>query len=77
MSKKIIVLSGGFSEEKEISRISALEIEKELISRGYETFRLDPADYGSYLLLIEEIIRINADKYKWNVFNYFLLFEFL
>jgi len=61
MSKKIIVLSGGFSEEKEISRISALEIEKELISRGYETFLLDPADYGSYLLLIEEIIRINAD----------------
>jgi D-alanine-D-alanine ligase len=61
MNKKIIILSGGFSEEKEVSKVSASEIEKALRSKEYETYLLDPSDYSSWSILISEILKIKAE----------------
>ena len=46
--KKVLVLSGGFSEEASVSRVSASEISKALSGSGYHTILIDPADYDSY-----------------------------
>ena len=55
MFKKIIVLSGGFSEEKEVSLISGKEIEKSLKKSGYITKMINPAIYVNYSELINDI----------------------
>ncbi|MCD4819269.1 MAG: D-alanine--D-alanine ligase [Candidatus Cloacimonetes bacterium] len=54
--KKIVILFGGFSEEKEISLISGKEIEKSLKELGYITKMIDHSISKNYSELIENII---------------------
>ncbi|MCK4956320.1 MAG: D-alanine--D-alanine ligase [Candidatus Cloacimonetes bacterium] len=55
--KKIIILQGGKSEEREISLITGREIEKELISIGFSVMKIDPKQYSSYSLMIDDILK--------------------
>lgn len=57
MNKKIIVLGGGYSDEREVSLVSSREISASLAKSGYETILLDPANFSSYLELLQEIKR--------------------
>lgn len=59
--KKIIVLAGGFSEEKEVSLITASEITTALKTRGHDVTQLDPADYDSWQKLISSIRKYQPD----------------
>lgn len=56
---KIIILSGGFSEEADVSRITAMEIEKTLKENGKDIILIDPVEFDSYS---EMIIKINELK---------------
>jgi D-alanine-D-alanine ligase len=55
----VIVLSGGFSEEASVSRISASEIGKSLEKIGYKTKLIDPVDFGSYAEMSQQIKVLN------------------
>ncbi|MCF7867792.1 MAG: D-alanine--D-alanine ligase [Candidatus Cloacimonetes bacterium] len=59
-NEKIVILSGGFSEEAEVSRITSEEINKSLQGSRLKTLLLDPADFKSYGKLIEKIRKFNA-----------------
>ena len=61
MSRRVILLQGGGSEEREISLKSSSAIHEALSESGYETITLDPQDFSSYLDLGEEILSINPD----------------
>jgi D-alanine-D-alanine ligase len=50
--KKVIVLKGGFSEEREISLVSGKEIGFELEKAGYQVLNFDPAEFDSYAKMI-------------------------
>ena len=45
MKYKIVVLSGGTSEEKDVSKISANEISNALNSIGFDAVKVDPGDF--------------------------------
>jgi D-alanine-D-alanine ligase len=62
---KIIVLSGGFSEEKDVSSVTASEILKNIISSYPESEMLDPAHFNSYSDMINDI----KDQNPYIVFN--------
>lgn len=55
MKKKVIVLSGGFSDEKEVSRKTSSAIASALIEKGYAVELVDPVDFNTYSELIEYI----------------------
>ena len=57
-NRKIVILSGGISEEKKISEITSKEIALALTSKGYITEKLDPSQFPSYLKLVEKIKEI-------------------
>ena len=57
-NRKIVVLSGGVSEEKEISEITSNEIAVALEKKDFQTIILDPSQFSSYLKLIEKINEI-------------------
>ena len=54
-NKKIIVLSGGFSEEKDVSAVTAAEILKSISAEYPESEMIDPAHYNSFSDMINEI----------------------
>lgn len=54
-NKRIIIIYGGYSEEKDVSLITGIEIGKALLSSNYEVHYLDPAEKNSYLNVIKEI----------------------
>lgn len=53
--KKIVVLRGGESNEREISLISGSEIIKALNGLGYQAIEVDPADYPKLTELLQAI----------------------
>jgi|SRR5690554_1318816 D-alanine-D-alanine ligase len=59
MRERVILLQGGFSEEREISLSSSAAIYQALIELNYETIILDPADFSSYLQLGDKIVSLN------------------
>lgn len=59
--KKIVVLRGGSSNEREISLISGAEIVKSLSTLGYEVTEIDPAAYPVVEDLLRAIKREQAD----------------
>src|SRR5690554_27793 len=59
--KRILVLSGGDSHEREVSLISGSQISKTLGSMGYEVCELDPAAYSSFVDLAGAIRDSEAD----------------
>ncbi len=52
MKKKVIVLSGGFSDEKEVSQKTSSAIASALIENNYSVEIADPADFDDYSSLI-------------------------
>ena len=52
--KKIVLLKGGFSGEREISIKSAIQI-NDVLNKKYDVIDIDPADYENYELMIKEI----------------------
>lgn len=65
MTSKIIVLCGGFSEEKEVSKKSASAIINALIELSYHVERVDPADFENY----GELIRFLKSQKPLIIFN--------
>lgn len=61
MSRKIVLLQGGYSEEREISLKSSASIHEALNELGYDTTTLDPLDFPHYLSLGEKILTIHPD----------------
>ena len=53
--KKVIVLQGGFSEEKSVSLITGKEISRTL-EKSYNVISLDPCEFDSYTSLLSKII---------------------
>jgi D-alanine-D-alanine ligase len=56
-NNKVVILAGGFSEEREVSLESSAQIAKTL--KKYEIFMLDPSGFDDYCHLIKEIKRVN------------------
>ena len=51
MSKNVLIVKGGFSDEAEISRKSACSVEKALKLKGHKTMLIEPSqDFISFLL---------------------------
>ncbi len=61
MKRKVVLLQGGFSEERDISLKSSAAIHQALIDLDYETFQLDPGDFANCLFLGEKIITLKPD----------------
>lgn len=59
--KKIVILMGGISNEREISLISGAAVEAALNASGYEVFVLDPRDFPSLAELLLKIKELGAD----------------
>ncbi len=65
MSQKVIILCGGFSDEKEVSKKSSSAISGALIDNGFNVELTDPVDFTSYSDLINYI----KHKNPYIVFN--------
>lgn len=59
MRRKVVLLQGGDSEEREVSLQSSAAIHQALCELGYESIPLDPADYSDYQKLSEAIVSIS------------------
>lgn len=59
--KNIIILSGGYSEESEVSKTSSREIEKALNNNELNIITIDPADFDSFSQMIKKIKDIKPD----------------
>ncbi len=58
--KKIVVLKGGDSPEREVSLVSGSEIAKELRNSGFEVLEIDPRDHEDIVSLICKIRAFGA-----------------
>ncbi|MDY6916150.1 MAG: D-alanine--D-alanine ligase [Candidatus Cloacimonadota bacterium] len=56
-NKKIVILAGGNSEEREVSLESSRQIAKTL--KKYQIHMIDPSSFNSYLLMVEKIKSID------------------
>ncbi|HQB40509.1 MAG: D-alanine--D-alanine ligase [Candidatus Cloacimonadales bacterium] len=65
MTKKIIVLCGGFSDEKEISMKSSSAISAALLENNYKVELVNPSDFHSY----SELLGYLKMKKPYIVFN--------
>ena len=54
MSKKVLLLSGGFSSEREVSLSAAKDIEKALLSKGYEVVVHDLKDAWGLVKVLQK-----------------------
>jgi len=61
MSRRVVLLQGGFSEERDISLKSSSAIHKALDELNYEAIVLDPTDFPNYLQLGDKILSIKPD----------------
>lgn len=59
--KRIVVLKGGFSPEREVSLVSGTEIAKELRLLGYNVHEIDPHDYVNSVSFVHELTKHNPD----------------
>jgi len=57
--EKIVIVEGGFSNEREISLISANEIFKTLTISNYECYKIDPANFTSVDDFLQSIRKHN------------------
>jgi len=55
MNQKVVVLSGGISEERDVSLVSSKEIATSLANQGYHVILKDPVDFSDYIDLITDI----------------------
>lgn len=54
MSKKVLLLLGGFSSEREVSLSAGKDIEKALLSKGYEVVAYDLKDAWDFVRVLKE-----------------------
>lgn len=54
MSKKVLLLLGGFSSEREVSLSAGKDIEKALLSKGYEVIAYDLKDAWDFVRVLKE-----------------------
>ena len=54
MTKKVLVLVGGFSSEREVSLTSAQDIVDALISKGYEVIKHDLTDVWQFIEVLKQ-----------------------
>ena len=59
--KNIIILSGGFSEEADVSKITSMEIGRSLNEKGINTILIDPTEFNSYSKMINRINELKPD----------------
>ncbi len=59
--EKVIILTGGFSEEREVSLVSSREIEKALQAEGFHTRQIDPSDFAECCEMISAIRAFDTD----------------
>ncbi|MBT3169209.1 MAG: D-alanine--D-alanine ligase [Candidatus Cloacimonetes bacterium] len=57
MKKTIVILSGGNSDESEISRVTSIEIQKAL-NNNYQTILVNPVDFSSISKMVNKIKEI-------------------
>ncbi len=58
MKKKIVILSGGNSDESEVSRVTSIEIQK-VLSSNYQMILVNPTDFSSISKMVNEIKKIS------------------
>ncbi|MBC8416622.1 MAG: D-alanine--D-alanine ligase [Candidatus Cloacimonetes bacterium] len=58
-NRRIIILTGGFSEEAEVSKTTSNEVASALESRKYEIKLIDPSNYKTYSEMIKAIREFN------------------
>jgi len=63
--KRIVVLLGGDSPEREVSLVSGSEICKELLAQGYEAIEVDPREVGN----LDTLLATLRDLNPYMVFN--------
>ncbi|MCK4694854.1 MAG: D-alanine--D-alanine ligase [Candidatus Cloacimonetes bacterium] len=51
-NRRIVILTGGFSEESDVSKVTSSEIAKALKSKNYEIKMIDPIEFKSYSKMI-------------------------
>ena len=61
MVRKIVVLLGGISPEREVSLVSGAEIVKQLQLNGHQVITIDPVDFKYGYEMIEAIHKIEPD----------------
>ncbi|MCF7858030.1 MAG: D-alanine--D-alanine ligase [Candidatus Cloacimonetes bacterium] len=59
--QNIVILSGGFSEEAEVSKVTSKEIASALNEKGKKITIIDPADFDSYIIMLDQIKKIKPD----------------
>jgi len=59
--KKVVVLKGGRSSERDVSLVSGNAIAEAVRELGHETFELDPADFPDYYLLAQRLHDLKPD----------------
>ncbi|GAB1365549.1 D-alanine--D-alanine ligase [Candidatus Cloacimonadaceae bacterium] len=59
--KKIVVLKGGMSPERDVSLVSGSEIAQCLREMDYKVFELDPAEFKNWSGLLVEIQNVSPD----------------
>lgn len=59
--KKIAVLLGGSSEEREVSLVTGEKVAEALAKKGYQTDKIDPVDFSAFHKLVTYIKEHNYD----------------
>lgn len=63
--KKIVIINGGSSSERDVSLVSATEVDKALTSLNYECLKIDPSDFDN----VEDFLQQLRDEKPYIVFN--------
>lgn len=63
--KKIVIINGGSSSERDVSLVSATEVDKALTSLNYDCLKIDPSDFDN----VEDFLQQLRDEKPYIVFN--------
>ena len=63
--KKIVIINGGSSSERDVSLVSATEVYNALTSLGYDCLKIDPSDFDN----VEDFLQQLRDEKPYIVFN--------
>ncbi|MFA7056076.1 MAG: D-alanine--D-alanine ligase [Candidatus Cloacimonadales bacterium] len=63
--KKIVIINGGNSSERDVSLVSATEVYNALTSLGYDCLKIDPSDFDN----VEDFLQQLRDEKPYIVFN--------
>lgn len=63
--KKIVIINGGSSSERDVSLVSATEVYNALTSLNYDCLKIDPSDFDN----VEDFLQQLRDEKPYIVFN--------